>query len=517
MEIRWPFQALYLLILTHFINVQSTIILKNEEIVYALPGSDVTLRCSILKGKEIHITQTQWSKIQDGLPRRIAVYNPRYGTGCHETTYNYSVRFRKNIHHCLTHFNWTSIHNESTGNSLECNQWILQLRNIIPEMSGLYECSFTIFPTGTSSSEINLVIGKSVKPEISIGLQASFTGEANLICGVRKAFPKPNLLWYKDGELLKDKSKGISMKNEGAKTAGGFYEMRSLLTIQSTAWSSIHQAFKCMSVYPFPGNDVSSEEIVLPYGIQTTSFPLSKFSTQVIPVLDSSTERSQSTTLESLKVSSQGPPVNSLTERHSTKNLQDDTVTKLSSSSTVPQKLKASTTTPPKSSLPVTHLHEMKTRPQRNLSTRRVTEVTTLTTLDNPSTVKDWFNDTGNLSIRRVTEVTTLANPDHPSTVKNWLNNTGTATSPKHPGFSWPAVVATLLLFCTLIIILGVRKWCRHRKEIMNRPPSFKPPPPPVKYTAMMGCDEICLSCNELGNELEVFHNTELLHSVTFT
>nr|XP_028582574.1 T-cell surface protein tactile [Podarcis muralis] len=490
MERRWQFQVHYLFIVTHLINAQSNNILQDGKTVYGLPGSNVTLSCGISKEKDIYVTQTQWTKIQDGRPRKIAVYHPTYGTRYHEMAYSYSVSFRKDVHNCL------GGHSGITASNIECSQWILQLKNVSLEMSGLYECNFATYPTGTSRSEINLVVKNSVKPEISIGLQASFTREANITCVVKKAFPKPDLQWYMDGEILKEKSRGISIQKEDAKFEGGFYERRSLLTIRSTTWPSIYQSFKCMSVYPFPGNDISSEEIVLPYGFQTTSLPLSESVTQVTPVSDTSTQRLQTTLMEASKSSSQVTPVlDSLTKstepRLSTKNLQDNTITKISSYSAVPQ---------------------------RNLSTSREPEVTTLTTLDLSSTGKDWFNNTGDLnSTRRVTEETPLTSHDNSSTIKDQFKSTGTANSPGKTSFPWPAVVAVLLLLCTCLFILGVRKWCQYQREILNRPPSFKPPPPPVKYTSIQELEGMYSSCNEQENGPEAFQDNTSLYRMNLT
>lgn len=33
-------------------------------------------------------------------------------------------------------------------------------------------------------------------------------------------------------------------------------------------------------------------------------------------------------------------------------------------------------------------------------------------------------------------------------------------------GMSWPVVVAALLFFCTILFVLGVRKWCQYQKEM---------------------------------------------------
>lgn len=141
----------------------SAVIIINEETVSALAGSNVTLKCSILQGKETHVTQIQWSKTADSLSRIIAVYNPLYGTKYSEAAYNNSASFKKGSHDCSTDFGRTSEQLNSVGNNLECNHWILQLKNVTPELSGSYECIFTTFPIGTSSSKIRLFVKKKGK------------------------------------------------------------------------------------------------------------------------------------------------------------------------------------------------------------------------------------------------------------------------------------------------------------------------------------------------------------------
>ncbi|XP_058706027.1 T-cell surface protein tactile isoform X2 [Poecile atricapillus] len=80
------------------------------------------------------------------------------------------------------------------------------------------------------------------------------------------------------------------------------------------------------------------------------------------------------------------------------------------------------------------------------------------------------------------------------------LNSTGDGRNTKASHFPWPTVVAALLLFCSSLVALGIRKWCQYQKEIMNRPPSCKPPPPPIKYTSMVESDGTPPSCHELQN-----------------
>ncbi|XP_068019191.1 T-cell surface protein tactile isoform X7 [Melanerpes formicivorus] len=85
-------------------------------------------------------------------------------------------------------------------------------------------------------------------------------------------------------------------------------------------------------------------------------------------------------------------------------------------------------------------------------------------------------------------------------TTSSLLNSTGGLWNMEGSHFPWPAVVAILLLLCSFLIVLGIRKWCQYQKEIMNRPPPFKPPPPPIKYASMVESDGTAPSCHELEN-----------------
>ncbi|XP_077198279.1 T-cell surface protein tactile [Paroedura picta] len=619
--IRWPFQAHYLFILTHFIRAWPDITIQNEKTIYAMPGRDVTLRCCILKQDGIHVTQTQWSKVDAAPPSKIAVYNPVYGVKYLHFTemgYNHSVNFSQQCHHHQSDLDRTCGHNPSTANYTGCNQWSLQLNNVSLEQTGQYECSFATYPVGIRSSEINLIVNKPdekssvveillnqtleipcfkgknssilasaplkwlmkgmgneeilitkqlfyplgyrtndtiskerihvgpentlrispvsilddgkifvccltpnpemksttevkvfVKPEITPILHTSIAGKVTLTCVVRKAFPKPDLLWSMDTKILKDNSEGMFLENEDIKDEEGFHEMRSLLTIWDTFQPPVPNIFRCTAVYRFPGNELRnvSKEIHFPLRFQTTSLPAPEIISQVTAVSDSSREG----------------------HLHATTNLQDITVIKASSHSTVPQRMQDSATVTSKAPVYTTH-HQILTPSGRQLSTKRVTdltsetissssptvkggfhltdhpstqrvtEVTSQTSHKSSSTIKSGFDISDNLSVIRATEVTSLISPGNSPTVKVELNITGVTMNPEPHPFSWPAFIAALLFVCSLLMILGIRKWCHYQKEIMNRPPSFKPPPPPIQYTSMQESEGIYPPCPELEN-----------------
>nr|XP_048726512.1 T-cell surface protein tactile [Caretta caretta] len=602
MEKRWPSCALYLFILTHHVagELEGTII--KTEAVHAFPGSDVTLECSILSGDGIHVSQTQWSKIDDTPPSRIAVYHPIYGIKYlpfSKTDYNYSVAFSETPHHCWVDVSKTWSSHDARANQVECHQWSLHLSNVSLSLSGQYECSFATYPYGTKAAEINLSIqaedekhygvvevllnetleipclenmtsvnlskyplkwlmgeygheetilikefyhqdvnktysllykeriqlgpdnalkispikmvddGKVfscrvmyhperiltnitkvkvfAKPEISIALQNSSNGsieEASLTCTVRKAFPMPNLTWYADGEILKDQFGGISLEAENLKDGEGFYELRSILKIQSTNQSAINQTFWCTCSFPFLGNktcNISSGEIVISSGPVYNKVPLPAFTTtattdpgiSTLPSTIMATTGLQTTSSTCLNFTSPvtSESVSTAQSRFdSTTDVQGYTNTTASSESETTQRLSDPTTAAQQSNVNTTLSRENVTLPHRNLSSSTMVDPALFTKLDGLSTTREL------------------------------INGTGIVGKPENPRFSWPAVVALLLLFCSFLIILGIRKWCQYQKEIMNRPPSFKPPPPPIKYTSMLESDGTTPSCHELEN-----------------
>ncbi|XP_058041727.1 T-cell surface protein tactile [Ahaetulla prasina] len=579
------FQMSYLLILACILSGCSAVKITNKETVSALAGSSVTLKCSISQEKGTHITQIQWSKSADGLSRIIAVYNPLYGTKYFEAAYNNSATFEKGFHDCLTDFSRTSKQDISLANNLECNNWILQLKNVTLELSGSYECIFTTFPVGTSSSKIRLFVKKRdyknsvlqallnetleipcvngmphyinltnasvtwllqkengneeilikkpsyylqgytanltvykgriqmssknallispvtviddgkkfvcsiatlsgriqesatqvkifAKPEISIVFHTDSKGKAHFTCVIKKAYPKPKLMWYMGGKILNEKSEGLLIENKNINRVGSFYEKTSVLSIWNITHSSINKAFKCMSAYHFSRNDrwkFSSKEILIPHGFQNTSLAYSEFISHITTISNSPPERLQTTLSEASELT---PIPDSSSEKHlhSTKTLQNDTTTKLFSDSTVPQKILHSTK-PLQSSTTAMFLRDS-TVPQKSLHSMQPRQNDTIITLFGETMV-----------------------PQSDSTIPQ-----SSAMVPKHKTFPWPGVVTFLLLFCTCLIICGVRKWCQHQRKIMNKPPSFKPPPPPVKYSSIQVYNEIYSSGDELEN-----------------
>ncbi|XP_029876972.1 T-cell surface protein tactile isoform X2 [Aquila chrysaetos chrysaetos] len=292
-------------------------------------------------------------------------------------------------------------------------------------------------------------------PEISVRLQEGSAGTAqkpNVSCVVRKVFPKPSLVWYVDRASLTEQPREIAVEQEDLQDSEGFYQLRSTLVLQGT--QQTHKIFSCACLFSFLGNEtwnISSEEIFVSFDNKSNETSSKAFTTMASEDLGNSalpsavvtTSEHQSTSLASLDFTSRA-------------SLASASMTQGALISTAETKSYTSATAFSES-LTTAHLNDSTTESLQSL--RNAT---------------------------RSSENTTLAH--------RGMRNT------KDSRFPWPTVVAVLLLFCSFLIALGIRKWCQYQKEIMNRPPSFKPPPPPIKYTSMVESDGTPPSCHELEN-----------------
>ncbi|KAM6416361.1 T-cell surface protein tactile [Pluvialis apricaria] len=322
-------------------------------------------------------------------------------------------------------------------------------------------------------------------PEISVSLQEGSAGtlqKPKVSCVVRKAFPKPSLRWYVDRASLTEQPGEISVEQEDLQDSEGFYQLRSTLILQGT--HKTHKTFSCACLFSFLGNEtrnISSEEIFVSFDNKSNEASSKSFTTiasedlgnSALPSAVMTTSEHQSTSLASLGLTSQASSAPASTTQgaliSATETKSHTNTTALNESLTTAH-LSDSTTESLQSLGNATHSSENTTLAHRNLS---------FSITDQPISVtrgKDFF------------------------TTSSLLNSTGGMRNAKASHFPWPTVVAVLLLFCSFLIALGIRKWCQYQKEIMNRPPSFKPPPPPIKYTSMVESDGTPPSCHELEN-----------------
>ncbi|XP_012916341.1 T-cell surface protein tactile isoform X4 [Mustela putorius furo] len=541
MEKKWTYCAVCSIIQIHFVRGVWEKATSTEN-VYASPGSDINLTCQTWK--KGFLVQMQWSKVTDKLDL-IALYHPQYGfhcsnggpceslvtftetpgnvstwtlhlknvssslTGKYECSFTlYPEGFRTKIYNLLLQTNVTQDELRSShiievqiNQTLEipCFQntsseisseftfaWLVQENNGTWETlitQGHSISNSTLFKDrvklGTDnklylspvqihdddrkfSCRVVVRSGKILrhsttvkvfaKPEIPMIVENNSTDvlrERTFTCSLRNVFPTANLTWFIEGGFPQGKKEGIYITNEERKDKGGFLELRSVLTkvYGNKPAESNNLTIWCMALSPVPGNEVwniSSEKI---------TFSLGSVNPSIGPLHDVVTST----------VGTQPSPVNS----------------------------RSPTRYPAISSIAVGDV---------DTSTPNTTLQPSWMPSETYSSSPSGANSTNHggvftSTIRTFSEVPTTTNG---STKNIHIHITGIVVNKPKDGMSWPVIVAALLSFCIALFGLGVRRWCQYQKEIMERPPPFKPPPPPIKYTCIqesMGND---LPCHEM-------------------
>ncbi|XP_053421567.1 T-cell surface protein tactile isoform X1 [Nycticebus coucang] len=320
------------------------------------------------------------------------------------------------------------------------------------------------------------------KPEIPMIVENNsmdVSRERTFTCSLKNVFPKANLTWFMDGTFLQDKNEGIYITNEERKGKGGLLELTSVLTRvhRSNPAQSNNLTIWCMALSPGPGNkmwNISSEKITFSLGS-----------------VNPPTDPPQSIT-ESILGAQPSPANSESPTRHPTASslVLEDKSTSMPNTMTQP------------SNLSVTTQAFNYTRTSSGTVAKKSSWIPTVAYSKSPSGTDSMLYDISFASLDDVFTSTMAAFSEVPtttngSTKKNHIYITGVVKEPKD-GMSWPVIVAALLFPCLVLFGLGVRKWYQYQKEIMERPPPFKPPPPPIKYTCIqepMGSD---LPCHEM-------------------
>ncbi|XP_074157250.1 T-cell surface protein tactile isoform X2 [Sminthopsis crassicaudata] len=550
MEKKWTYGVIYSFMQIHLIwgNLKGRFDERN--VIYATPGMDVNLTCQ-LENRSL-LVQTQWSKIANNT-EIIGLYHPQYGYNCGAVTSceslvsftvlspnvsewtlylrNVSAALSGKYECSVTLFpegTLTKIQNlivqnevaqdEKGGNytvealfnhmlEIPCFQnissvissgitvvWLMEKngkqetliqnstflknRSILFKDHGLYLPSVEIFDDDRKfSCHVIMQSGKILKnttrikvfakPEISMNMQNSSTDtleeQKKFSCLVKNIFPTANLSWYIDGELLQNEKEGIQITIEKRKSDEGFYKLTSKLRVLKpnqpilpnnlTVW--------CMTLFPVPGNEVwniSSRKIVFSFSYTNTPKDPSNITstTSIIEPSLSSTGRAAHKFNSS--VITQSYPDYSKKETETTHPFNSSVTTQ-----SYPDYSKKETET-------TSQFNSSLTRQSYPDHSKKGTEANLgMFTLSYSS---------------RLSEVDTTLN----STMSNILKSQ----------MPWPVVVAGLLFICVFLFGLGIRKWYQYWKEITERPPSFKPPPPPIKYVCIgesVGGD---LPCHEM-------------------
>ncbi|XP_052014499.1 T-cell surface protein tactile isoform X4 [Apodemus sylvaticus] len=315
------------------------------------------------------------------------------------------------------------------------------------------------------------------KPEIFMTVENStmdVVGERVFTCLLKNVFPKANITWLIDGRFLQGNEEGIYITNEEKNASSGFRELKSVFRrMHNRASQSNNVTVWCMALSPGPRNKTwytSSQPIT--FSLDSVTVPV-----KGLPNVTGSTLGEQP--FPEAKVSSTRYLVTStsLVTIVDENVLTPDAPPQTSNSSMTAKDVnysQASSATDAKSSV-----------------SWMPSEVHTSVPSDASIAPHDSIISTTN----EFPDVLTTANG---TTKSDQGPITSIIVNKGRGGMSWPVIVTALLFFCTLLFGLGVRKWCQYQKEIMERPPPFKPPPPPIKYTCIQEPRGRDLPCHEM-------------------
>ncbi|KAM5154410.1 T-cell surface protein tactile [Callospermophilus lateralis] len=547
MEKKWTYCAVYSIIQIQFVRGVWEKELNAGEDVYAVPGSDVNMTCQTqLKGL---LVQMQWSKVTNKMDL-IALRHPEYGIHCaHGHSCKSLVDFRqipenitiwtlllRNVSSSLsgkyecsfTLFPegiWTKTYNLLIQTPVTQNEWssnhtieieinqtleIPCFQNDSSEISPEFTFTWLVEDNGAQetliqdhhissstsfkdrvklcadhrlclslvqihddgrkfSCQVRLRPGKILrssttvkvfaKPEIPMIVENStmnVLGERTFTCSLKNVFPKASLTWFIDGRFLQGEEEGINITNEERKGKNGFLELKSILTRMhgSEPTQSNNLTIWCMALSPVPGNkmwNTSSEKI---------TFSLAS----LIPNTEPGVLRVSTENFGSVNAPTTEPP---------------------------PSVTDSPLSTPPSPANSVSPT-------SKNVFMLLFSWIPSETYSSSPSGAGSTLHDdvfTSTSTTGEFSEAPTSANG---STNNSHIHNTSIVVTKPTGGMSWPVIIAALLSFCMALFGLGVRKWCQYQKEIMERPPPFKPPPPPIKYTCIQEPIGSDLPCHEM-------------------
>ncbi|XP_047731997.1 T-cell surface protein tactile isoform X1 [Prionailurus viverrinus] len=518
MEKKWTYCAVCSIIQIHFVRgVWGKA--SNEEDIYAFPGSDVNLTCQTWK-KDL-LVQMQWSKVTDKLDL-IALYHPQYGLHCaSDSPCESLVTFTKTPRNV--------------------SKWTLHLKNVSSSFTGKYECSFTLFPEGVRTKIYNLLIQTNATQderrsshliEVQINQTLEIPCFQNIASEISSEFTFAWLVQEDNGTQEACITQGHSISNSTL-----FKDRVKLGTDYKLYLSPIQihddgRKFSC-HVMVRPGKTLRSSTTVkvfakpeIPMIMENNStdvlgertftcslrnvFPTANLTWLIEGGFPQGEKEEIYITNEERKDKSGFWELKSvLTRVYGNKPAQPNNLTiwcmamspvpgnKVWNISSEKITFSLGSMNPPTDSPlnVVTRTLVTRTSPANRVSSTTAPWMPSETDSSSPSGVGSTIQgDVFTSTTRTSSEVPTTAK----STNSSHIHITGIVVNKPKDGMSWPVIVAALLSFCMALFGLGVRKWCQYQKEIMERPPPFKPPPPPIKYTCIQESIGSDLPCHEM-------------------
>ncbi|XP_043928649.1 T-cell surface protein tactile isoform X2 [Protopterus annectens] len=392
--------------------------------------------------------------------------------------------------------------------------------------------------------------------------------ETSLVCTTWKAYPKPHVIWYRNGKPFHPEEKGVTAQQVFI-DSDGLQSVRSILSLTQAAH---REQWTCMAVFFLPKNETIqacfanislpvylgdiqmniSEDVVVHLNENLTV--LCNASGSIIPVYawmqdNQTVSNSSLLVLKNITQMEAGSywcvaflsGTDILKNKSFTITLEKDKELTTSTPSKITWHLSTYRTSEYPS---ITHSgsagHPKNTTPESTayglevtelLNTKSASKATSSKNNSEYSPAQQWTSNTKSES-----KATSSKNNSEYSPAQQWTsrgNRAGkstvslryelssvtyllsaiskdtflitrddSSTSIKHniqaadaitgqDGTAWPTIVTVLLLVCVILIGFAIRRWLEYKREIIDGPPPFKPPPPPLNYHAMLSHD-IC-------------------------
>ncbi|XP_006800133.1 T-cell surface protein tactile [Neolamprologus brichardi] len=400
--------------------------LFHYEKMEAVVGQNVSLPCTLKSATDNKIVSIEWRKENT----KLGLYSQFYGI----------YLFWQNI----------TIQIEKNGTDVLGSH--LKLSDVKKSDEGIYDCDMATFPAGSRQVKTQLIIKDDIKITCDVnGTVEVHNGEnVTIRC---TSFPNAEYTWTKNDELLSETGSlelwWVTDANAGVYT----------LTV-NTGSKSVRKEFVVTVLTTTTSlKTVSPQGLTESAGISLTTSPTPELSTHTDRTTFIATNARNTTNvtitadehITSFTNSTHISVTASPTTHSHTQDLLNTTVQRTT-----------------ESGYPSTMLTS--TQESASDETRNETEVHTEQPEGISSATPEEYSTTGNI----------FKSPDRPSSEDKYGENENKDTAPIH--------LLLVVIIVPVLVLIAVAGFLFRRQVIKTRldsPPSFKPPPPPVKYTAI--------------------------------